>query len=119
MRCEGEQIVFKDEERTGADRLMTAPLCSALLRLGTAVNRRWPSLRLRVTEAWDEEGEHGALSFHYEGRAADLTTSDLDRAKLGQLAALAVAAKFAWVFFEDQSHVHVSVQPARGSTRSR
>ena len=119
VRCAGEHLVFKDEEKTGADTLMIAPLCSALMRLGNAVQRRWPSMKLRVTEAWDEQREHGARSFHYEGRAADLTTSDLDRGKLGELAALAVTEEFDWVFFEDQTHVHVSVRAASAVSPGR
>jgi len=110
VRCDSPDIVFKDEEHTGADRMMTPRLRAALGRLAHAVTARWPDLKLRVTEAWDERGEHGAHSVHYEGRAADLTTSDVDPQKLGRLARLAVQAGFDWVFFEDGSHVHASVR---------
>lgn len=109
VRCDDGRIVFKDEEKTGADRLMTQRLRDGLVRLSALVRRRWPSLSLRVTEAWDEEREHGEGSLHYEGRAADLTTSDVDPDKLGELAWLAVEAGLDWVYFEDDSHVHVSV----------
>lgn len=109
VRCDDADIVFKDEEHTGADRMMTRALRDKLRRLSPRVTREWPALRLRVTEAWDERREHGENSVHYEGRAADITTSDVDSSKLGRLGRLAVLSGLDWVFYEDGSHVHVSV----------
>lgn len=111
MRNDSSDIVFKDEEATGADRLMTRRLSQRLARLAQLVEREWgKDIQLRVTDAWDEQGEHGPESAHYEGRAADLTLSDLDATKLGRLGYLAVQAGFDWVYFEDRAHLHVSVR---------
>lgn len=110
VACEDCPFVFKDEERNKSDRMMTPRLRRNLVLLSKLVNQTWPKLELRVTEAWDDRREHGAASIHYEGRAADITTSDQDPAKLGTLAALAVRAGFDWVFYENASHVHVSVK---------
>ena len=108
--CEECPFVFKNEERNQSDRLMTPRLRRDLLQLSKLVSQTWPKLELRVTEAWDDRKEHGPGSAHYEGRAADITTSDQDPAKLGTLAALAVRAGFDWVFYENAAHVHVSVK---------
>jgi hedgehog signaling domain-containing protein len=110
LRNRSADIVFKDEESTGADRMMTPRLERRLLLLNRLVKREWDGLSVRVTEAWDENYEHGPASAHYEGRAADLTTSDVDPAKLGRLAYLAVLAGFDWVYYEDRTHVHASVR---------
>jgi hypothetical protein len=110
VACEDCPFVFKDEERNQSDRMMTPRLRRNLVQLSKLVSQTWPKLELRVTEAWDDRREHGAGSVHYEGRAADITTSDQDPAKLGTLAALAVRAGFDWVFYENATHVHVSVK---------
>lgn len=108
VRYRGATVVFKDEESTGADRLMTPRTAERVERLAVLVAREWPGVSLRVTEAWDEDLEHGESSIHYEGRAVDLTTSDQSTARLGRLAGLAIAAGFDWVLHE-ATHVHASV----------
>lgn len=110
VSSQNAQIVFKDEEGTGADRIMSVRLMEKLDVLASAVAAEWSGVKLRVTEAWDEDGEHASTSLHYEGRAADLTVFPLDGDKLGRLGRLAVEAEFDWVFFEDSSHIHVSVR---------
>src|SRR5690606_4556684 len=68
LRNRSTDIVFKDEENSGADRMMTPRLERRLHALNRLVRREWDGVSVRVTEAWDENGEHGPSSAHYEGR---------------------------------------------------
>jgi hypothetical protein len=111
VKDENPNIVFKSEEANkDDDRTMTPRLSENVNRLAELVQAEFPTIKLRITEAWDDSGIHAPTSRHLEGRAVDMTTSDRDGRKLGRLAGLAVEAGFDWVFFEDSLHVHASVK---------
>lgn len=135
------QCIFKNEETQGLwhrnkkpghayideDYLMDPNAAAALQLLEVLVAHEWidpytgePAVQIRVTEAYDSLIEHSPTSSHYHGRALDLTFSPVPppgagprSAFYGRLARLAVCAGFDYVLFEDNFHVHASVQSTK------
>jgi len=109
VRNDNPDIEFKDEEGSDEDRYMTLRMKRAADKLASLVKSEFPGLKLRVTDAFDTQGEHTGGSTHYEGRGMDFTTSDRDAAKMSRLAGLATQSGFDWVLNES-THVHASVR---------
>jgi hypothetical protein len=67
---------------------------------------------LKIQDAYQPAGEHGRTSLHKEGRAIDLTCTDMS---LETLAKLCWLAGFDWVYYEAKggAHVHCSVRTLR------
>lgn len=110
-------VIFKNEESSvfaRDDEYMTASTASKLNVLAEKVKKSLPNSTIRVTEAFDKNGEHANYSTHYDGRALDLTLVNqegaLNNKNLSALAILAREAGFDWVFYEDSFHIHVSSQ---------
>ena len=81
--------------------MMTPRLREKLDRLAALVTAEWTGVKLRVTEAWDENNEHSGKSLHYEGRAAESRRpSRLTETSSAGRAGLAVDAGFDWVLFD-------------------
>ncbi|XP_022784474.1 sonic hedgehog protein-like isoform X1 [Stylophora pistillata] len=106
-------IVFKNDEKNEDDRRMTKNCQDKLAILAAAVKTKW-GVRLRVIDAYDVDSgkkhHHGKHSLHHEGRAVDITTEDLDRAKYPQLGRMANEAGFDWVYYATRSYIHASVK---------
>lgn len=132
------RIAFKNEEVLGAwhrnavagksytdeDFLMDPNAAAALTLLEHYVGHEWvdpytgeSAVQVRLTEAYDSMIEHSSPSTHYQGRSLDLTLSPVPppgpasrRAYYGRLARLSYCSGFDYVLFEDNFHVHASVQ---------
>ncbi len=114
-----------ERDHQDEDFLFDPNAAAATLALARMVRDEWadpytgePTHRLRVTEAYDNFIEHSERSTHYQGRAVDMTVTpipapapDARREWFGRLSRMAVCAGFDYVLFENQFHVHASVQP--------
>jgi len=106
VRNYNKDIVFESGD---GKRIMTKRCKEKLDKLAKLVKLEWPHAKLRVIEAYDKYGQHPPNSLHYEARAVDITTSDRDKSKIGNLGALAYQAGFDWVYYESLSYIHASV----------
>ena len=105
------------------DYLMDPNLAAAVAMLARLVRDEWydpytgePTIRLRLTEAYDSVIEHQVVSTHYQGRSADLTLSPLPapeavarRAFYGRMTRMCVCAGFDYAYFENRFHAHSAV----------
>ncbi|XP_035695372.1 uncharacterized protein LOC118429104 [Branchiostoma floridae] len=104
-----------------ADRVMSKALLDHLRTVQRMVQDEFSGVKLKVLEAWDEPhagattGDHPAGSLHYEGRAAKLTLSDGDAAKLPRLAAFCICDGAGYVENKGD-HILVAVQKQEGFT---
>jgi len=98
-----------DGQDTENDHLMHRAMEEPFLRLIELVQQR--AGRIKVQDAYRDEGIHAARSLHKEGRAIDLTCEDMT---LEDLAKLCWAAGFDWVYYEAPrsggAHIHCSVR---------
>ncbi len=116
----GRDLVYVDDPRgwwendndkndTECDHSVHRSVETPLRRLIELVDQR--DGILEVQDAYRPSGVHSAKSLHKEGRAVDVTCDELG---LEELAKLAWAAGFDWVYYEASSrggaHVHVSVK---------
>ena len=91
------------------DHLVHRAVEAPFVRLSALVRRSGG--RLEVRDAYRPDGIHVPKSLHREGRALDLTSTDIT---LERLAALCWVAGFDWVYYESRpEHVHCSVRVPR------
>ncbi|GFU54354.1 tiggy-winkle hedgehog protein [Nephila pilipes] len=106
-----EDIIFKNDKVNASDRVMNSRLKKLLDNLSIMVMNTFKGVKLRVVKAWDEDNLNASTeNLHSEGRAVDITTSDIDRSKYGKLGRLAYEAGFDFVYYESRSYVHCSVK---------
>lgn len=109
---ESENDFNDDEDDHVFHRAMETPM-RRLIELVSAAGGT-----LKVQDAYRPEGVHNSRSLHREGRAVDLTCDELG---LEQLAKLAWAAGFDWVYHESPkrggAHIHASVRAEGPSYR--
>lgn len=119
IRVEDPRVWWEsdNDDHTGDtedDHLMHWALEEPFLRLVELLRQRH-SGRLKVQDIYRAEGVHGARSLHKQGRAIDMTG---DGIALSEIAKLAYAAGFDWVYYETRggAHIHASVN-LRGRIR--
>jgi hypothetical protein len=110
VRPANPDVAFSQPKDDGADRYMTQALAEATGKLAALVKTEWPGQKLQIVRGWlDDDGAEAPTTRH-EARSVDITVTDYDSSKLGRLARLAATAGFAWVSFEDPSHVRATVR---------
>ena len=119
IRVEDPRVWWEsdNDDRTGDtedDHLMHWALEEPFRRLVELIRQKSTG-RLKVQDIYRAEGVHGVRSLHKQGRAIDMTG---DGIALSEVAKLAYAAGFDWVYYETRggAHIHASVN-LRGRIR--
>ncbi|XP_031566613.1 desert hedgehog protein A-like [Actinia tenebrosa] len=108
-------VIFKEDGETNDNKRMTPRCAEKLKNLIRGVIRQWDGrVKVRVIKAYyagkEKRKRRHPLTLHYEGRAIDIQTSDLDQKKYPILGRLAVNAGFDWVSYSSKNYIHASVR---------
>jgi hypothetical protein len=120
VRIEDDRVWWEsehDRNDTEDDHVFHYAMEEPLRRLIELVDKT--NAKLKVQDAYRDQGIHAKESLHKQGRAVDLTAEGIS---LEKLAKLCWAAGFDWVYYESPrrggAHVHASVRERKRLARN-